>query len=103
MQCDTNRKGASRSGRLSTLCLSTRSNRERKTQDEAVLEHVRFQNLRSQSAGCPQRGGIPQAALQSTTGYRSDEMTTPYQQQEAAMTTDQANALEAVLFARKTW
>lgn len=70
--------------------------------EAAGLEHVRFKDLRAQTAIYAQRAGIPQAVIQSVMGHRSAEMTRRYQRHEAAMTKSQAGALEPAMFRRKT-
>ena len=65
---------------------------------QAGLEHVRFKDLRAQTAIYAQRAGIPQAVTARVMGHRSERRTRDYQRHEAVMTPAQADALERALF-----
>lgn len=73
-------------------------NQWQRTRKRAKLTHVRFKDLRAQTAIYAQRAGIPQAVTQHVMGHGDEAMTRRYQRHEAAMTGDQVSALESAMF-----
>lgn len=69
-----------------------------RAREEANLPHVRFKDLRSQTAIYAQRAGIPQAVAMRTLGHSSERRTRDYQRHEAVMSPQQASALEQAIF-----
>lgn len=59
---------------------------------------IRFKDLRAQTAIYAQQAQIPQAVTMRTMGHASERRTRDYQRHEAAMSLEQARALEAVMF-----
>lgn len=58
------------------------------------LEHVRFKDLRAQTAQYGEMAGIDQTTLQQTMGHSDESMTRRYQQRSASLSEEGARALE---------
>lgn len=70
----------------------------RQARAAAGLSHVRFKDLRAQVSIYGEEAGIPQTVLQRTMGHSDAAMTRRYQARAAAMSNDQAEAIEAAMF-----
>jgi len=62
------------------------------------LMHVRFKDLRAQTAIYIEEAGIPATVAQRTLGHASEAMTRRYLQRSVTMTDDQAEALDGAMF-----
>lgn len=71
--------------------LDSRWQRVRKMAD---LQHVRFKDLRAQTAQYGEIAGIDQTTLQQTMGHSDQSMTRRYQKRSASMSEEGAQALE---------
>lgn len=69
--------------------------RWQKVRAMADLEHVRFKDLRAQTAQYGEMAQIDQTTLQQTMGHSDESMTRRYQQRSASMSEEQARKLEA--------
>jgi integrase len=69
--------------------------RWQKVRAMADLEHVRFKDLRAQTAQYGEMAGVDQTTLKETMGHSDESMTRRYQQRSASMSQEQARALEA--------
>ena len=56
-----------------------------RVRERAGLKHVRFKDLRAQTAIYGEEAGIPQTVLQRTMGHSDEAMTRRYQQRSAAL------------------
>lgn len=63
--------------------------------EAAKMSHIRFKDLRAQTAIYAERAGIPQAVISAAMGHTSDAMTRRYQRHQAQLTRDHAQALES--------
>lgn len=68
--------------------------RWQKVRAMADLEHVRFKDLRAQTAQYGEMAGLDQTTLQSTMGHSDESMTRRYQERSASMSEADAKALE---------
>ncbi len=66
----------------------------------AGLRGVRFKDMRSQTAIYAEEAGVPQTIIQKTLGHASEAMTRRYQQRAAVLSSAQAEAIEAAMFAQ---
>ena len=64
---------------------------------KAGLEHVRFKDLRAQTAIYGEEAGIPQTVLMRTMGHSDEAMTRRYQQRSAALSAELAASIEAAM------
>lgn len=71
--------------------------RWQKVRAMADLEHVRFKDLRAQTAQYGEMAGIDQTTLQQTMGHSDKSMTRRYQQRSASMSEEGARALEEAM------
>ena len=69
----------------------------KKVRAKAGLDHVRFKDLRAQTAIYGEEAGIPQTVLQKTMGHADEAMTRRYQQRAAALSDQQAEAMEQAM------
>ena len=65
---------------------------------EAGLEHVRFKDLRAQTAIYGEEAGVPQTVLQRVMGHSDEAMTRRYQQRSAVLSSLQAEAIEKSMY-----
>lgn len=65
-----------------------------RVREAAGLEHVRFKDLRAQTAIHAERAGLPQTVVQRTMGHSDVAMTRRYQQHAASMERAHAERLE---------
>lgn len=72
----------------------------RRVRKEARLEHVRFKDLRAQTAIYAEETGVPQTAVQRTMGHSDEAMTRRYQARRAAMSQRQIEEMAAAMFGR---
>ena len=70
----------------------------KKVRKTAGLNDVRFKDLRAQTAIYGEEAGIPQTVLQKTMGHANEAMTRRYQQRAAALSKEQAEAIERAMF-----
>lgn len=68
--------------------------RWQKVRAMADLEHVRFKDLRAQTAIYGETAGIDQTTLQRTMGHSDESMTRRYQERSVSMSKESAEALE---------
>lgn len=66
----------------------------------ANLERVRFKDLRAQISIYGEEAGIPLTVLSKTMGHGDESMTRRYQQRAAALSSDQAEAIERAMLRR---
>jgi len=71
--------------------------RWQKVRAMAGLEHVRFKDLRAQTAQYGELAGIDQTSLQRTMGHSDESMTRRYQARSASLSDEQAEALESAM------
>lgn len=69
----------------------------KKVRNRASLDHVRFKDLRAQTAIYGEEAGIPQTVLQKTMGHANEAMTRRYQQRAAVLSATQAEAIESAM------
>lgn len=72
----------------------------KKVRTRAGLDHVRFKDLRAQTAIYGEEAGIPQTVIQKTMGHADEAMTRRYQQRATALSAAQAKAMEEVMITR---
>ena len=68
-----------------------------RVRDRVGLKDVRFKDLRAQTAIYGEEAGIPQTVLQKTMGHTNESMTRRYQQRAAALSVNQAEAIEKAM------
>ncbi|MEM8488470.1 MAG: site-specific integrase [Bacteroidota bacterium] len=73
----------------------------KRTRKMVGLMHVRFKDLRAQTAIYAEEAGIPQTVVQRTLGHSSEAMTRRYQQRKAALSVAQAEAIEKRMLSAK--
>ena len=74
--------------------------RWQRVRKKAELEHVRFKDLRAQTAIYGEEAGVPQTVLQHVMGHSDDAMTRRYQRRAASLSEEQAAAIENVMFGK---
>ncbi len=74
--------------------------RWQRVRKKAGLEHVRFKDLRAQTAIYGEEAGVPQTVLQHVMGHSDDAMTRRYQRRAASLSEEQAAAIENVMFGK---
>ena len=79
------------------LTYSGLDSRWKRVRQAAGLEHVRFKDLRAQTAIYGEEAGIPQTVIQRTMGHSDEAMTRRYQQRAAVLRADQAEQMEAAM------
>ena len=72
----------------------------KRVRKHAGLQNVRFKDLRAQTAIYGEEAGIPQTVLQRTMGHSNESMTRRYQQCSAALSKNQAEAIEKAMMNR---
>lgn len=87
-------KGKSADDPVFALRYNGLDSRWRKVRKMADLGHVRFKDLRAQTAQYGEMAGIDQTTLQRTMGHSDRSMTRRYQQRSASMSEEGARALE---------
>lgn len=73
----------------------------KRVRKHAGLKHVRFKDLRAQTAIYAEEAGVPQTVIQRTLGHSSEAMTRRYQQRAAVLSQEQANAIEQAMINKK--
>ena len=73
----------------------------KRTRKAAGLSHVRFKDLRAQISIYGEEAGVPLTVLARSMGHRDEKMTRRYQQRAAALSGEQAEAIEQAMFAQQ--
>ena len=69
----------------------------KKARRAAELEHVRFKDLRAQSAIYGEEAGVPLTVLSRHMGHSRERMTQRYQQRQTSLATNHLEAIEAAM------
>lgn len=67
----------------------------KRVRKKAGLQHVRFKDLRAQTAIYGEEAGVPQTILQRVMGHSDEAMTRRYQQRSTVLSQEQAATIEA--------
>lgn len=70
----------------------------KRVRKKSGLKHVRFKDLRAQTAIYGEEAGVPQTVLQQVMGHSDEAMTRRYQQRATVMSSSQAESIEAAMF-----
>ena len=73
----------------------------RRARKIAGLDHVRFKDLRAQTAIYAEEAGIPQTVVQRTLGHSNESMTRRYQQRVATLSDQQAESIEGAMMGKE--
>ena len=71
--------------------------RWQRVREKADLEHVRFKDLRAQTAQYGEEIGVPQTAIQRTMGHSDESMTRRYQARSSSLSHEQAEEMEEAM------